>query len=44
MEKRLADSSSYWNANNSVGGTSEPVCNSASGNSKNAADGKGRVL
>lgn len=43
MEMLFADSS-YWDANNSGGSNSEPICNSASSNGKNAADGKGRVL
>jgi len=44
MEMFLADSSSYWDANNSGGSNSEPVFNSASRNGKNAADRKERVF
>jgi hypothetical protein len=40
MAMFLADSSSYWVANNRGGNNSEPVFNSASGYSKNAADRK----
>jgi hypothetical protein len=44
MEMLLADSSSYWVANNSGDSNSEHVFNSASGNSKNPADRKKRVF
>jgi hypothetical protein len=44
MEMFLADSSSYWDANKCGANKSEPVFNSASDNSKNAADRKGRVF
>jgi len=44
IEMFLADSSSYWDANNCCGSNIEPVFSSASSNSKNAAYRKGRVL